>query len=81
MPRGIPSTRTRQRREIVRQRKKLFIRALAEYLVGDQTRLSIELEMGKPHAREWATLRSKTPLIGYPTVDEAEQVLADFLGG
>lgn len=60
-------------------RKKRFIRQLAEYLVGDQAKKSIELEMGKESAQQWSALRSTTPLSGYPTVDEAEEVLTDFL--
>jgi hypothetical protein len=55
--------------------KKKFIKRLAEYLVKDQARKSIQLEMGGPDAKEWASLRSLTPIKGYPTVEEAEQVL------
>jgi hypothetical protein len=58
----------------------LFIRRLAEYMGGpNQVGKSILLQMGKPEAKEWAELRNLTPLFGYPTVDEAEQVLMDFL--
>ena len=60
-------------------RKKAFIRRLAVFLAGDQARKSIELQMGKPSAREWAELRDLTPLFGYPTVDEAESQLTEFL--
>ena len=56
-----------------------FVRALAEFLVGDQARQSIELQMGKASAKKWATLRTATPLFGYPTVEEAERTLATFL--
>lgn len=59
--------------------KHRFIRALAEFLVATQARKSIELEMGKKSAMEWGTLRSATPLMGYPTVDEAEVTLTEFL--
>jgi hypothetical protein len=63
------------------QRKRRFIRALAEYLAGtNQVAMSIGLEMGKPDAKEWAKVRSASPLFGYPTVDEAEKELTDFLG-
>lgn len=48
-----------------------FIRALAEYLVNDQARKSIELEMGKPCAVEWAKVRNLSPVRGWATVDEA----------
>jgi hypothetical protein len=56
-----------------------FVRALAEYLVSDQARKSIELEMGLPAAMAWAKLRNATPLFGYPTVEEAEKQLAEWL--
>lgn len=59
--------------------KEEFIKALAVYLVKDQARKSIELEMQKPAAEEWAALRSLTPLFGYPTVEEAVTVLTEFL--
>jgi len=62
------------------EKKRRFIRALAEFLAGDQARKSIELQMGKDHAKEWAALRSACPLHGYPTVEEAEQELTEFLG-
>lgn len=60
-------------------RKRDFIRALAEYFAGDSARKSIGLQMGKQWAKEWADLRGATPLLGYQTVDEAEQVLTRFL--
>lgn len=60
-------------------RKAEFVRALAEYLVGDQARKSIELEMGKESAKQWAKLRGAAPLMGYPTVEEAEKILTEFL--
>jgi hypothetical protein len=59
--------------------KQTFIHRLAEYMVKDQVQKSIELEMGKPSAWEWAHLRSLTPLHGYPTVEEAEKALVEFL--
>jgi hypothetical protein len=62
------------------KRLRLFARRLAEYLAGDQARRSIELEMGRPGAVEWAELRGLTPLAGYPTVDEAEKALLAFFG-
>jgi hypothetical protein len=48
-------------------RKAVFVRLLAEYLVGDQVAQSIRLEMGDPGALEWQKLRSAAPLFGYPT--------------
>ncbi len=62
------------------ERKKLFIKELAVFLVGDQAMKSIELEMGKIHAKQWSNLRSITPLFGYPTIEEAEETLMEFLG-
>ena len=54
-------------------RRAIFIRELAVYLVGDQAHI-------KPEAKAWASLRGYTPLFGYPTVDEAEATLTKFLG-
>jgi len=63
------------------ERKKLFIHELAEYLAGtNQAGKSIELQLGKQSGKEWAKLRSATPLFGYPSVEEAEQQLTEFLG-
>lgn len=62
------------------KRKKEFIRALAVFLAGSSAEKSIELEMGKQSAKEWATLRQATPLFGYQAIDEAEKVLREFLG-
>lgn len=56
-----------------------FITALAKYLVGNQAEMSIKLQMGKPEAKVWAEMRGATPLQGYPTVDEAEEVLERWL--
>lgn len=62
------------------ERKKRFIRALAEYLAGpQQVGKSLELQASKTNAKEWAALRNATPLFGYPTVDEAEIELTKFL--
>ena len=63
----------------MKQLKEAFVKALAEYLVKDQARKSIELKMKKPAALEWARLRNLTPLSGYLTIEEAEKVLAEFL--
>lgn len=61
-------------------RRQELIQRLAEYLVQDQARKSIELSMGKPSAEEWARVRSASPLLGYPTVDEAFNQLCEFFG-
>lgn len=62
------------------QQKQEFVRALAVYLAADLARRSIELQMGKPEAKQWANIRGTTPLRGYQDVDETEQVLGAFLG-
>lgn len=62
-----------------KERKDRFIQALAEYLVADQAKKSIELQMGKESAKQWLNLRSMTPLFGYPTVEEAVETLTEFL--
>jgi hypothetical protein len=60
-------------------RKREFIKALAQFLVGNQAHKSILLQMEKPEAKEWAALRNATPLMGYPTVSEAIETLEEFL--
>jgi len=65
------------------ERKQKFIRQLAEYLAGtNQCRYSILLSQRgqlKECADDWAALRGLTPLFGYPSVEEAEKILTDFL--
>lgn len=73
------------------ERKRRFVKALAQFLVGLQAGKSIALELEQkridagippivPWAGEWAALRQATPLFGYPTMDEAEEALSEFLG-
>jgi hypothetical protein len=59
--------------------KKRFIDALAEFLVSDQAKRSIMIEMGNEDALKWARLRNATPLAGWPTVDQAKETLSEFL--
>jgi len=61
------------------KQKQDFIKQLAIFLAGNQAKKSIELQIGKESAKEWKELRSKTPLFGYPTIEEAEEILTDFL--
>jgi hypothetical protein len=68
-----------RKEEIRMGRKAIFIAALAKYLVGDQVRKSIELEMRKESALEWCALCTASPLQGYPTIEEAVKVLTEFL--
>lgn len=76
----LAKTKTDRNNEKVRSaRKDAFIKALANYLARDQAKRSIQLEMGSQDAREWAHMRSLTPLAGYPTVEETEKVLKEFL--
>lgn len=72
----------KEQAEFVRglERKRAFVRELAKFLVEDSGRKSIELGMGKPHAQAWASLRQSTPIMGYPTVDEAAKQLGEWLG-
>lgn len=60
-------------------RKEAFILALAEYLAGQMGMKSIELEMGKPHAAEWARLRDAANLLGWLSVAETEKHLKELL--
>jgi hypothetical protein len=62
-----------------KERKQRFIKALAEFLVEDQAHKSILLEIGAKEGKQWAKLRGETPLFGYPTVEEAEEQLTEFL--
>jgi len=67
--------------------KTRFIRALAEYLAGRQVEKSVRIQMSTKFrnddvdAQEWARLRNLSPLRGYPTVDEAEKALTEWLLG
>jgi len=61
------------------ERKVRFVKELAKFLVEDQASKSILLEIGNLAAKGWAALRGTTPLMGYPTVQEAERQLADWL--
>jgi hypothetical protein len=59
--------------------QRAFVSELAHFLVGKQVELSFRLGVGDEHAREWARLRATTPLFGYPSMEEAEKVLLEFL--
>ena len=62
-----------------REMKARFIKALAVYLAKDQVKQSIKLECGDQDAKVWLDVRRTTPLFGYPSVEEAEKVLTEFL--
>ena len=62
------------------ERQQNFVKELAQYLVGNEARNSIGLQMGKESAKEWLRLRSATPLFGYyPDIERAEAELYEFL--
>lgn len=72
-------------------RKKAFIEQLAKFLVEGQAGkgMLLQVESMRPTtgmlatmpklASEWAELRSKTNLFGYPTVEEAVVSLTELL--
>lgn len=70
------------------ERKKQFIRALAEYLVENEVGKSLSLELARKHppippvpnwASEWRRVRELSPLFGYTSVEKAEKELQEFL--
>ena len=60
-----------------------FIKALAKFLATDESRKSIELQMGTPYGKSWSELRGATPLFGYYDdeggLERAEKELFEFL--
>lgn len=56
-----------------------FVKALAVFLAGNQAEMSILLQLGRAEGERWRELRRATPLAGYPTVEQAEQELREFL--
>lgn len=60
--------------------KKQFIAELAEYLAGpQQVEMSIKLQLRQKDALLWARIRNSTPLFGYPSVEEAKEILEKWL--
>ena len=73
--------------------EKEFIRTLARFLCEDEAMKSILLEITRSRANlnnpamihygkimeQWADLRSSAPLSGYTSVDEAEEILTNWL--
>lgn len=57
----------------------VFVKALAQFLVADQAKKSMQLALGVEVGHQWRDLRMTTPLAGYPTVQEAEKQLAEWL--
>lgn len=70
---------------IMQDRRRQFVAELAKYLVKDQVRKSIELQILSPNVAawvlEWRDVREASTLFGYPTVSEAEESLWKFLYG
>lgn len=72
------------------ERKKRFIKALAEFLGGpNQAGWSIMLQAGGASPRvgssgwaanEWVKVRNASPCFGYPSVEEAEKAITELLG-
>jgi hypothetical protein len=61
--------------------KQEFVKVLAEYLAGSNSAyMSIMLQMENHQAIVWSNMRSKTPLSGWPSEEEAEKVLGAWLG-
>jgi hypothetical protein len=67
-----------------RQRRDEFVKELAKFLIDNQVGKSIALQMPPsriiPWAKEWATLRQKSFVHGYPTLAEGEAALRNLLG-
>jgi len=60
-------------------KKQKFIHELAKYLVGNSAEKSIKLQMETKEGKEWANLLNHTPIFGWKTIEEAEEILTDFL--
>lgn len=68
-----------------RENKARFIKALAQFLAGDQAKKSMLLDprmdtsLASSIAKEWAACRAASPIFGYVTVEEAEKKLTEWL--
>lgn len=62
------------------ERKSEFAWALADQLTHSLAKKSIDLQMEKPEAKQWARTWAACGLFGYPTKGEAARQIADFLG-
>lgn len=67
------------------EQKEQFIKAAAEFLGGaNQVRMSVGLQVGQGQLHEvaqiWLKMREAIPgIFGYPTVEEVENTLREFL--
>jgi hypothetical protein len=70
------------------EKKKKFIHELAVFLVNQEASKSVclEIELARKDdrlpkwAHEWRNLRNSTPLSGWLSIEEAEEILNEFLG-
>ncbi len=62
-----------------KEKRKLFIEALAEYLTDDLASKSIWLQMGKKEAKTWSKLYDLAGCRGYATKEEAVKLLEELL--
>ena len=79
-PKKLTPEQTERAAAQIREHQRAFIKQLAQYLAGNQAERSIRLSMGDANAKEWAALRALTPVYGYPTVEEAEEISAGVVG-
>lgn len=62
-----------------RDMRKHFVHVVAEFLTEDIARKSIEAQVGTPLGRAWSRIWHASTLRGYPTLEEAEKTLEEFL--
>jgi len=60
-------------------KKEKFIKQLAKYLCGNSAEKSVKLQMETKEGKEWADLLNTTPIFGWKTLEEAEEILTEFL--
>lgn len=65
------------------ERQLRFIKALAKFLVANETEMSVKLTLKREDAVRWCDLRNATPLMGYydgtEGLERAERELTEFL--
>ncbi len=60
-------------------KKREFIEALVDFLVGHQASDSVHLQLGNPYAQRWKQLRSASGIMGWETKEEARAALIKLL--
>lgn len=67
------------------ERQQRFVKALAKFLVSNETEMSVKLQLQREEAKRWRDLRNETPLMGYydgeEGLDQAVKELGEFLYG